>query len=268
MTGLHELLELATDRVEPAGLAPAALTTARRRRRTRRAAAASAAVVAVVVGVVAAGQLGGGTPADPEPAPPVETVEPAPWDPRDVDRLPPAAADVAPLLPDVLRVPDLAPPVEDQPVEAAVLAVDDGADVLLLGTDGRWHCVVVADRRLRIPPVLSDDGRRVSVASDHGTVVVDLATGDQVVRPGPLEHELPVRFPVLPVRADVGWRVSPLVELPDGTALLWVLPGPHEYDDGRIVHWDPETNALAVVSVVRPEDARRTTFARDLVGTP
>ena len=266
MTDLHELLERATDRVEPTGGAAGALATARRRRRTRRGLAASAAVAAVVVGVVAAGRLGGAPSVDPAPSPP--TVEPVqqPWDPRDAGDLPAAAADVAPLLPARISVPDLAPRIEDDPVEAAVLSVDDGADVLLLGTDGRWHCVVVGDRRLDVPPVLSRDGTLLSVAADRGTVVVDLATGAQEVRAGGLPTEMPARFPLPGVQAGVGWRVSPLAELADGTALMWVFPGPRREGDWHVVHWDPATDDLSLVSVVDSDAEGPTTFARDLLG--
>lgn len=189
MTDLHDLLELATDRVEATGLSNGVLAAAARRRRTRRAVMASVAVVVVVTGVAVAGQLGddAGSP-EPAPAPPTQTVEPGSprFDPRTVADLPSTTVRG---LPAELDVPDLAPRVEDDPVDAAVLSVDDIADVLLLGTDGRWRCVVVRDRFTALEPVLSPDGTHLAVTVVDGVVIVDLATGEQSHRPNPSDYE-------------------------------------------------------------------------------
>ncbi|GAB6987619.1 TolB-like translocation protein [Nocardioides pyridinolyticus] len=263
MTDLHDLLELATDRVEPTGGAAGALATARRRRRTRRGAAASAAAVVVIGAIALGGRLGDGAPSEPEPAPPVETVEPVPLDPSRVDELPTAAPEVAPLLPDVLCVPDVAPRIEEEPMEAAVVSVDDDADVLLLGTDGRWHCVVVADRS-RTAPVLSPDGTRLAVGVTGGFEAIDLATGERTFRTQ--EPDFDRTWEMALPRVPAGWVLRPVAQLDDGTALLFVAPGPRTPGGWRVVHWDPATGGLAAVTRASSSPANATSFAADLLG--
>src|SRR5690349_7327081 len=101
---MHDLLERATDAIEPRGGAAEALRTARRRRARRRGTvavlASAAAVVAVVVGVrVATGGSGESSPPPAESpsgsptATPTPSVVPADlvqavWDPRDAEGLP------------------------------------------------------------------------------------------------------------------------------------------------------------------------------------
>lgn len=265
---LHDVLERATDRLEAPGGAAAALVSARRRRRTRHAIAGSAAAAVVVAGVAFAGSLGGDAPREPEPAPPVETELIAEvWlDQEVLDALPPAAADVAPVLPDVLRVPDLAPRIEDDPMEAAVLSVDDDADVLLLGTDGRWHCVVVADRT-DAAPTLSPDGTRLAVGVDGGFEVIELATGERTFREQEpdVERSWDIDLPVVPP----GWELRPVAQLDDGSALLFVAPGPGTPGGWRIVRWDPGTSTGDLASVTRTSSspAKATSFASDLLGS-
>lgn len=269
VTDLHDLLDRATDRLAAPGGAATALATARRRRRTHRAVAASTAAVVVVAGIAFAGRLGDGAPPEPEPAPPVEAIEPVPFDPSTAGALPAAPDDVAPLLPDLLRVPDLAPRIEDDPLDRAVLAVDDGADILLLGEDGRWHCVVVPGRT-PADPALSDDGTRLAVGvvdgADDEVLVVDLATGARTTRLGfpPSGTGWTIDDPV--VRRSPGWTVTPLAQLADRTALLQVAPGPRQGEGWWLVHWDPAADAWTLVSRVLADPGKAVSLPDDLLG--
>lgn len=187
MTDLRDILELATDRVEPTGGAAGALATARRRRRTRRGVAASAAVVVVVAGVVAVGQVGNGPGVQPEPAPSVPTrnVDPAPttFDPRGVDDLP--TGELAPL-PAELEVPTSSTPtLAEDPVEAAVLTFGRSDALKVLGVDGRW-------RHVSLPveggsAELTDDGTRLLVQTADGVDIWDVTTGERTSVPLPPE---------------------------------------------------------------------------------
>jgi hypothetical protein len=106
------------------------------------------------------------------------------WDPRDVDQLPAAPDRVAPALPEVIDPPDSSPLLADDPVDAAVLAVEQGGVAQALGTDGSWRTVPLDGR---YPVVsLSPDGTRLAVyylfdnltaEHDYGVTVHDLATG-------------------------------------------------------------------------------------------
>lgn len=200
MKGLEELLDRATDAIESHVDHAGVLTLARRRRTRRRGLVVGATAAAAVAAVVVSVQVVGGEtqshevpPATHAPSPPARD---ASWDPREVASLPPAADDVAALLPDTLDVPDVAPHVEDDPVDAAVLSVDDGADVLLLGADGRWRCVVV-EGKSQPSPVLSPLGTRLAVATVHGVVTVDLVTGRQTHLPVPEGFEPVGEVPAL-----------------------------------------------------------------------
>ncbi|MCD4527280.1 hypothetical protein [Nocardioides sp. cx-173] len=199
MTELHDLLDRATDGIESPRLEQVALQTARRRRTASRGAAAavvaSALVVAVVVGTQVGGDRTGGLPpagpsetpaAPPTSAPPEATVKVWPrWDPRKVDGLPAAPARFAPALPDVIDPPDTSPLLSDDPVEAAVLAVEQSGVAQVLGTDGEWRTVPL-DGRYPIVS-LSPDGTRLAVfydydtrdlPHDYGVALHHLATGE------------------------------------------------------------------------------------------
>ena len=188
---LHDLFERATDGVAVPSLAPAAWRTARRRRTRRRGAAAAGLASVLVVGVLGAAQLGAprteGPPSAPTSTktsaatatPGVEPTTYPQWDPRDVDKLPAAAVDVAPVLPDDIEPPAASPALVDAPVGGAVLVVRQGATAQLLGTDGSWRSLDLPSDSSRA--VLSPDGTRlvVWVYADRSPVVVhDLGSGE------------------------------------------------------------------------------------------
>lgn len=268
MTDLHDLLDLATDRLDAPGLASGALATARRRRRNRRAGVVALAAVTLVVAGVAAAGLVGDAPSEPEPAPPVETIEPTPFDPRTVEELP--RSDVAPQIPAVLPVPGIAPRIEDDPLDRAVLAVDDGADILLLDEDGAWHCVVVAGRT-PADPALSDDGTQLAVGVRDGAndevVVIDLATGNRTSRPGFPSYGIDWTIGETVVRGTARWTVRPLAQLPDGTGLLQVAPGPPHPGGWWLVRWDPATDDWSRVSRLTSDPDQAVSLAVGLLGS-
>ncbi|GAB3197171.1 hypothetical protein GCM10027062_08280 [Nocardioides hungaricus] len=256
MTDLHDLLDLATDRVEATGLAPVALTTARRRRRTRRAVLASAAAVVVVAGVAVAGRLVDDPSAQPEPAGPTRTVEPdlPSFDPRRVDDLPAAPAGLMPVLPAELDVPTSTPELSADPVEAAVLTVGRTDAVKVLGVDGVWRHVD--------PPVpggsveLTRDGTRLLVQTADGVDLWDVATGERTSLPQPPGPT-----------GKVGWRWRD-----DGALVVFDLGRAWTVDEatgevGRQVDreslWDV-VNGDATVKVGRPagEDSLAVTVVR------
>lgn len=272
MTDLHDLLDQATDRVEAAGLSNGVLAEAHRRRvRQRGVTAGAIAAVAVVAVVIAGNTIGGGRATRELPPATQSTTESttvpigqARWDPREVESLSVASDQVAPLLPDTLDVPDLAPHVEDDPVDAAVLSVDDGADVLLLGTDGRWRCVVVPGKA-GPAPFLSADGTRLAVPVADGVVTVDLTTGERSRRPLPSSA---ASWPSPPVVAAArGWSVVPVAGLAGGSVLLRVEPpGGTDRQGWWLVQWDPATNDFALVSSTDSDPDKTASFATDLLG--
>lgn len=198
MLELRDLLILATDRIVSPQLEQVALQTARRRRTRRRvgevAVVASALVATIVVGMQL-GQRGNSLPpsspssqtptAEPTASPPVsdEKVWPR-WDPRDVDQLPAAPDLIAPSLPKVIDPPASSPLLSDQPVPAAVLAVEHDGVAQVLSSAGAWRTVPIDGR---FPWVsLSPGGTRLAVfygfdnrkpEHDYGVTVHDLATG-------------------------------------------------------------------------------------------
>ncbi len=198
---LREVLDRATDGIEPVGLAGPALARAAERRARQRSAAGVVAGVAAVVAVIGGAQLWGGGDDDrpPEPAAPTTTTTttgPAPgsdavgplWDPLTVPDAPLASS----VLPEVLDPPEQPPKITDAPMPAAVVAwPEEGFDLRLLGTDGQWRCVpgtadlAGAASGAVNPPALSADGTRVAVAGDDGILVVDVATGEQRTVPWP-----------------------------------------------------------------------------------
>lgn len=277
MTDLRDLLELATDRVEPTGGAAGALTTARRRRRTRRGLAASAAVVVVVAGVALAGVLGQDSSDEPMPAPsptppPTRTAEPDPvtFDPSLVDDLPPAPAGLAPVLPEVLDVPTSATPaLADDPVEAAVLTFARSDALKVLGVDGGWRHVPLPVEGGRVE--LSDDGTRLLVETAAGVDVWDVTTGavrsradrgslwdesrgggmdvevgwsdaDDALAVTSGDRSLLVRDDSRATYANGGLSVQAVLD--DGTVLLRVLVDPGPAASVRFVAWEPRSGEL------------------------
>jgi hypothetical protein len=204
MSELHDLLATATDRIESPRLEQAALTTARRRRTRRRGAAAAVVAAAVVVAVVVGTHLGaertGGLP----PAAPTQTPSPSVttppgstatvwprWDPREVDDLSAEPGRIAPAVPDVIDPPDSSPLLSDDPVEAAVLVVEEDGVAQVLGTDGDWRTVPLDGRYPMVS--LSPDGTRLGIyylysgtEHDYKMTVHDLPTGEsRSVQPPP-----------------------------------------------------------------------------------
>lgn len=198
MSELHDLLAQATDGIESPRLEQAALQTARRRRTRRRGAAAAAVASTAVVIIVIGAQVGGdhqgslppAAPSDPTPSAPETTPQHSEpivqrWDPRDVDDLPAAPDRIAPALPDEIDPPASSPLLADDPVDAAVLAVEQDGVAQVLGTDGSWRTVPL-DGRYPIVS-LSPDGTRLGIyylyagtdpEHDYGMTVHDLATGE------------------------------------------------------------------------------------------
>jgi hypothetical protein len=194
---LSDVLDRATDGIEPPGLSGAALTAARARQARRRAAVGAATAVAAVVAIVGVSELAGGS-ADDRPAGPASPDTSAPaagdpavgpsWDPRTVVDAPVRAS----VLPSEVLPPDLPPNVGDDPMDAAVLAWPEaGADLKLLGADGRWRCIrgtsdlVSGSADGVVRPTLSDDGTQVAMAGNAGILVVDLPTGEGRTLPWP-----------------------------------------------------------------------------------
>lgn len=212
---LTEVLNQATDRIESPGLADSALGTARERRTRRRTLATAAASAAAVAAIVGFSQLigSGGENRPAEPSGPSETVSPP--DPRDDaigPRWDPLSIVDAPLhasvLPAELAPPELPPNIQDDPMAAAVLAWPEaGADLKLLGIDGRWRCISgtadLADETAYpgwsavALPALSDDGTMVAMAGNDGILVVDVRTGDQQTMPWPAQLAPPRDRPPL-----------------------------------------------------------------------
>lgn len=190
---MHEVLDRATDAVEPVGLGAHAMTTARRRRARRRGAAAGAAsVTAVVLAVVVHGVTGttasppSPTPATSGPTTPTPSVTPSPepavapsipesriqpeWDPRDVESLP--VLD--------LGVPRVLPLADSGAVTTAVALLDHDDVVLLVGSDGAQAPLALPGDlgRYRSVVALSPDGRRVALTGVRGLYWRDLDGGD------------------------------------------------------------------------------------------
>ncbi len=196
---LDEVLDRATDGIEPLGLAGVALTHAGERRARRRAVAGAVVGVVAVIAVVGGAQVwgGGGDDRPAEPVAPTATTTTTGavsdragprWDPLTVPDAPLASS----VLPEVLDPPDQPPKITDDPMSAAVVAWPEaGFDLRLLGTDGRWRCVPgTADLANAASydvsrPALSVDGTRVAIAGNDGVLVVDLTTGEERTVPWP-----------------------------------------------------------------------------------
>ncbi|CAN5419794.1 hypothetical protein BH09ACT12_BH09ACT12_33640 [soil metagenome] len=196
-TELHAVLHRATESIDAPVLAGRALAGARRRRTQRRGVVAAAASSAVVVAVVVAVNVGGTTSVAPPTSPsetptlpsstPTEPTEPTEvadgsWDPRTVDDLAAADPGIAPALPDVIEPPDSSPLLSEEPIDAAVLAVEEGDVAQVLGVDGSWRSVPLDQRYPGLQ--LSPDGTRLAVSyygGDVGATIHDLATGESRV---------------------------------------------------------------------------------------
>lgn len=198
-----EVFNRATDGIEPAGLAGAAMTAARARQGRRRVILASAAAAAVIVtsGSVLASRDGDDSPSPSRNPQPTVTTTPSGFDPGAQRLWDPLTIEDAParssVLPDRLEPPDNPPTVARLPMDAAVVAwPEEGEDVRLLGTDGQWRCIDGTDDVAESTwwysnPVLSSDGTQVAMSSKDGIVVVDVTTGDQEVIPWPDELHAP-----------------------------------------------------------------------------
>ncbi len=226
MTDLRELLEVATDRVEPTGLAQGAWAAARRRRTARRGILASAAVAVVVLGVAVAVRLGDKATVQPAPAPASTTaatnvlgdVVIAPdiavdrvqrvWDPRD--------AEGQPVL--ELGVPRVMESLTPGEVSQPVALLDDGTQARLVSADGR-----VED--LRLPSglaewrdvSLSPDGRRLVASGASGFYWRELDGDWHRVESGDVPAEAQLTW--LPDSSGVvvrGWQHAVLIDLPSG----------------------------------------------------
>lgn len=158
-----------------------------------------------------------------------------PWDPRKVDDLPAAPADVAPLLPDVLEVPESSPTLTSSPVDAAVLSVFEKETIHVLASDGTW-------RRLTARPgsgsaELTRDGTRLAVPRRDGVDVWDLASAEHTWVPVPPGH-VPWEYTswrwvdnetLLLDEPGGGWLVSTLsgsadaVPYPSRTSFYWAV---------------------------------------------
>jgi hypothetical protein len=188
MNELHGLLDRVTDRVRSPDLAARALAGARRRRTLNRSVLAAGVATAVVAVVAFVGQLNrhdgdSEPPVTPSPTTSSRTTTQTdlaqpPWNPRDVDDLAPAAAGVAPALPDVVNPPATATPLADDPVDAAVLSMRADAALLLLATDGTWRSVPPPSQGA-YGAVLSADGTRLAVDTKTGVDAWDLPTGER-----------------------------------------------------------------------------------------
>ena len=236
---LTAVLRRATDDIESPHLAVAALARARERQARLRASVAAGAAVAGVVAVIGITQSFDRD-ADDRP---VDTVAPTttpqpPADDRAIGaRWDPLTVPAAPLRPSLLPA-DLAPPelprnVDDDPMEAAVVAWPEaGHDLRLLGTDGRWRCIEGTDDAVSgqaggvVRPALTADGTQVAMTTDEGILVVDLTTGAEDVVAWPEELAPP-------------WDTVP--------ALEW-LP----VEDGFLVHHWPRTWIVELDGGARP----------------
>jgi hypothetical protein len=198
MNELRGPLDIATDRVEAPDLAVQALAGARRRRTARRgvALAALAAVSVVVAAVVvdrAADQ--GVTPPVvelPTPTPKlIEQIAQPTFDPLQVEGLPDAPENLAPVLPEAVRLPAVSSWLTDEPIEAAVLAFRGEDAVALLGADGRWASVPYPVSADPFPWVaLNADGTRLGISTPDGITVWTLATAERTFIPVPEDYHI------------------------------------------------------------------------------
>lgn len=211
-TDLHDVLHRATDRIETPGLATTAMLRAQQRRALRHglfaAGVAAAAVVAVVVGVRVVGSDGAAPPIAPSPPPtgaelvtPTQTptvdpidasiVQPE-WDPAAVTDLP-LAEGLG--LPEVLDPPANPVPLADQPIIAAVAAVDTDEGIAVVDATGAWRSVdqpapALSPAYVRDTIAISPEGTRVAFAGDDRLWWRDVRGGPWRSVPYPEELDL------------------------------------------------------------------------------
>jgi hypothetical protein len=109
--------------------------------------------------------------------------DPRRWDPRDVDDLPDALDEVAPLLPAVIDPPSSARPLVEAPIEAAILTISRRRTVFVLSTDGSWRSIPVPEPHAWAN--LSRGGTRLLFTEQNDVEVWDLTTGDRRTIPFP-----------------------------------------------------------------------------------
>jgi hypothetical protein len=174
MTDLQDLLEQATDLVEPPGLAAGALAEARRRRaRSRGFASALVAAAAVVVLIVSVRVVTGDPRSDAPPADPatpsVTEVPTAPaiarsriqevWDPRGAEGQP--VVD--------LGVPRVLETLTAGPVDRPVVVLDDGSRARVVSAEGLVADLALPDGLGELRTVsLSPDGTRLAAVGISG----------------------------------------------------------------------------------------------------
>lgn len=209
---LNEILNRATDVIEPPDLAGAALKRARERRHRRFLIAGAAAVVVAIIGTATVVTARSGDGQHPEPvgpvgppsrttpiedatitphrAAPLRGTQPA-WDARGLDELPPSPAGTVPGLATSIDPPDSSRPLAGAPMDAAILAVvtDDVAQVL--SVSGQWRSVPVG-REPRLD--LSPSGSRIAISDradgpGDSIVIGDVVTG--VISQVPYPDDLP-----------------------------------------------------------------------------
>lgn len=222
MTDLHDLLDLATDRLEAPGLADRALTVAQRRRTVRRGVLASVAAVVLVVGVAVTTRLGGapavepmrvpvtsptGVPARTAPAIAPDRIQPV-WGPRGAEGQPVVE----------LGVPRVMESLTPGEVTRPVVLLDDGSRARLVSADGLVHELDLPGGLTRGRTVsLSPDGRRL-VATGAGGFFWREIDGDWQ-RLGAEDVPLEAQLSWLPDSSGVivrGWKRAVLVDLASG----------------------------------------------------
>jgi len=152
--------------------------------------AAATVVVASLCAAAASGDARGTTgKVTTRPAPATQTTSsataprdrPRPWDPRDVDELPDAADDLAPLLPAVIKPPRSARPLAEAPVEAGRSDGEQAPDRVRV-VDRRLVAERAGPRALRAREPL-EGGTRLLFTQQNDVEVWDLTTGERTSIP-------------------------------------------------------------------------------------
>ncbi|WP_134765304.1 hypothetical protein [Nocardioides sp. 1609] len=252
---LHDLLDRATDAVQPVGMAVRARAVAHRRRVRRRGVAAGLASAVAVAGVVVAVQGAGGPAADAPttPAPATTSTAPTPAEPlvapdipldRIQDRWDPRGVEDLPVLD--LGVPRVLPVADGGEVTTAVALLDGDDATLLIGADGAQTSLTLPDglgtsRSVRLSP----DGRRVAAVGSTGFFWRDLDGGawQRVDVPGHAREGSVGWLPGSDVVVLQGYGPGVRVDLATGGTRL--LPHLAEYvswaadPDGRLTYQLP-----------------------------